>query len=346
MKKINFIKPRSIDQECLITFNALESLGLNNFFSGWVNHSITSGVSLENKFNYTDSLEINFQDQNERLNLNKEFFYKSPYCKYNYRIKNNYHLLDTIPVDKILESKKNKKVLYRYNSEWFRSDHFKKEHDGLHIVFTGCSNTEGVGANIEDTWSHMLYTELSKKYKIDGYYNLAKSGAGWHIIVQNFIIYVEKYGAPDYLFILHPNILRYFIWEKETKGWRYSSNGPETSIWWEEHKKHFPTWSISFKLFLKYCESIGTKVLWSTWDDHETDNIINIDIFNNTFFPISMLSNEIIKDYDYYPLMERDDAGNARDGHDGYIQQYHWFNMFKEEIEKRKMIKVDLLNEV
>ena len=86
--------------------------------------------------------------------------------------------------------------------------------------------------------------------------------------------------------------------------------------------------------------------MWSTWDDHETDNIINIDIFNNTFFPISMLSNEIIKDYDYYPLMERDDAGNARDGHDGYIQQYHWFNMFKEEIEKRKMIKMDLLNEI
>ena len=160
------------------------------------------------------------------------------------------------------------------------------------------------------------------------------------------MVYVDKYSAPDYLFLLHPNILRYFVWKEDGSGWEYSSSGPAEEDLWQEHKKHFPTWVISFKLFLKYCESVGTKVLWSTWDVQENNNIERSLVFNNTFFRIEHLTNETIRNNNYYDLMQRDDAGNARDGHDGYIQQYYWFEMFKQEIEKRKIIKKTDLNEV
>ena len=342
----NFFHEREIDEKSKIPSNAIASLGLNRFFVGWANTESNTSKELEDKFNLTDSVEIDFKKQNSNSLLNKGLLYKSPYRKYNYRSIGGYHIVDTIPVDHIRESSKNKEVLYKYNSEWFRCDNFKKNHHGLHILFSGCSNTEGVGANIEDTWSHMLYTELSKKHKIDGYYNLAKSGSGWQIIAHNFMLYVDRFGAPDYLFILHPNLLRYFVWRDDNSGWDYSSRGPDSKQLWKEHKVQFTNWVIGFKIFLKYCESIGTKVLWSTWDSQETDNITRTSGFSDTFFPIDSVSNQSIKDHDYYSLMERDDAGNARDGHDGYIQQYHWFNMFKREIEKRKMIRTSGLDEI
>jgi hypothetical protein len=351
MKRIHdhmpfFFQDKEADKRFNIPSEAMASLNLNRFFLNWANTPSDTSKELEDKFNLTDSVDIDLKKQNNNSLLDEELFYKSPYCKYNYRNSDGYHILDTIPPDEINESHKNKEVLYKYNSEWFRCDNFKKNHDGLHILFSGCSNTEGVGANIEDTWSHMLYTELSKKYKIDGYYNLAKSGSGWQIIAQNFMLYVDKFGAPDYFFILHPDLLRYYVWRDNNSGWNWTSNGADHKYLFKEHKEQFTNWVIGFRIFLKYCESIGTKVLWSTWYFQETDNIIRTSLFSDTFFPIDRISNQSIKDNNYYSLMDRDDAGNARDGHDGYIQQYHWFNMFKEEIEKRKIIKTDFLNEV
>jgi hypothetical protein len=349
MKRIHhylpdFFNDPPIENELEVSSTAVGSLRTNQFFLGWAQPDLKE---LQDKLIATDNLEVDLNKKDSLGVKDKDFFYKSPYSKYNYRTKDNYHILDTIPVDWIVDSYKNKKVLYRYNSEWFRSDHFKKDHDGLHVVFSGCSNTEGVGANIEDTWSYMLYKELSKTNSIDGYYNIAKSGSGWHTIVQNFMVYVDKYGAPDYLFMLHPNILRYFIWKEDGSGWQYSSEGPKEDELSMEYKKQFPTWVISFSVFLKYCESVGTKVLWSTWDKKETDNIERATVFDDTFFRIEHLTNETIRKNNYYELMEREDAANARDGnHDGYIQQYYWFEMFKEEIKKRKLMNDGDLIEV
>lgn len=309
---------------------ATESLDFNNFDLTWA-HTPQGSATMEQKFILCDSLEPDSIEGPFPVNK---------YSKYNYRFEDGYHLLDTVPVDTIRSFGKDRKVLYKYNSDWFRSEHFTKNHDGLHIVFHGCSNTEGIGANIEDTWTHMLYTELCKTNKISGYFNLARSGAGWHRIIQNFITYVNKYGAPDYLFLLHPNILRNFIWNNV--GWRYEQINPwgelhnvEENI--AEHRKQFPAWAISWKLFIEYCESIGTQIIWSTWDTWEIDNILDSPFFNNTFFPIDTINNDVVKK-EYMDFVDRDDAVWARDGHDGYVQQYHWFKKFKEEIEKRNLI--------
>jgi len=338
----NFLNEVPSNEDLLIPAKVVGSLRLDKFHLGWANENLENPNELQDKFKNTDNLVIDSTNKDSLDTKHKDFFYKSPYAKYNYRLEDTYHLIDTIPVDWIVNSYKDKEVLYKYNSDWFRSDHFKKDHNGLHIVFSGCSNTEGVGANIEDTWSHMLYKEMSKTNSIDGYYNIAKSGSGWHTIVQNFMVYVDRYGAPDYLFILHPNILRYFIWKEDNSGWVYYSKGPNKDELFKEYKKHFPTWAMSFKIFLKYCKAIGTTVLWSTWDVKETDNIERALIFNDTFFRINNMTNQTIEKNNYYNLMERKDAINARDGsHPGYIQQYYWFEMFNEEIKKRSLIGRD-----
>ena len=315
-----------------LPINSTNSLDFNNFDITWA-YTPRDGASIKDRLDLCDSLEYGSL---------RAPFPTSKYSKYNYRFENNYHLLDNVPVDHMKDFGKNKKVLYKYNTEWFRCDNFKKDHDGIHILFHGCSNTEGIGANIEDTWSHMLYSELSKKYKTSGYYNIGRSGSGWHRMIQNFITYVNKYGAPDYLFILHPNILRTFIWQEERNAWRYEQLNPwgDTTNLDQNialHRDHFPVWAISWKLFIEYCKSVGTEIIWSTWDVWEIKNIQNSNFFNDTFFKIDRINNEIVKEK-YLEFVTREDAVWARDGHDGYIQQYHWFKSFLNEIDKRGMI--------
>lgn len=56
-------------------------------------------------------------------------------------------------------------VRYYFNSLGFRSDEFIKNHNGKHILFAGCSETEGTGGNLESNWPYMVYSELCKKKK-------------------------------------------------------------------------------------------------------------------------------------------------------------------------------------
>lgn len=320
-----------VQDRWVIRPGALDSINLNDFEKMWA-FSPKDATSIAERFRITD----------ESDSFDGTPFPKNKYSKYNYSYKDEYHFLDTTPSDFIKEFGKNKKVIYRYNKEWFRCDNFTNNHDGLHIIFQGCSNTEGIGANIEDTWTHLLYSEISKTNKVSGYYNLARSGYGYHKIIQDFMVYVKKYGAPQYNFILMPNILRGFMHDKDTDCWGYTQVNPwadlnsiDSSL--DLHRKEFPQWMLTWKLFLEYCSSIGTKVIWSTWDHWEVPNIMNIKIFNDTFFTIPKLNQELIAT-SYYDLIEREDAVVARDGHDGYIQQFHWYNTFLKTLKERTNI--------
>jgi hypothetical protein len=254
--------------------------------------------------------------------------------KYNYRFKDTYHVLDCVPVDWAKDRNKDRQIEYRYNSDWFRSDHFKKEHTGIHVLFSGCSNTEGIGANIENTWSHMLYKKMSEQYYMDGYYNLGQSGAGIESIIHNITKYINEYGAPNFIFLLLPNILRGWKWNEEESRWYYHQDNPwednpvkEETI--KKHRDRFPTWLFTMSMFLNYCKDKDIKVIWSTWDTWETDNLKYVKQFENTFLPISKITMEDIETK-YIDLIKREDAMEARDGHDGYITQTHWYNHFKE----------------
>jgi hypothetical protein len=96
------------------------------------------------------------------------------------------------------------------NEHGFRSDNFKKDHDGLHILFSGCSTTYGTGLQIEDTWAHKVYTKIAEKEKVSGYYNLGVAGTGLFFIVSNLFKYFEAYGNPDVVFINLPDMFRHY----------------------------------------------------------------------------------------------------------------------------------------
>ena len=56
-------------------------------------------------------------------------------------------------------------VSYEYNSNFFRCDEFTDSHkEKYHVVFGGCSETEGIGGNLNESWAYKLYLKLKEKY--------------------------------------------------------------------------------------------------------------------------------------------------------------------------------------
>jgi hypothetical protein len=108
---------------------------------------------------------------------------------------------------------------------------------------------------------------------------------------------------------------------------------------YEEHRLRFPDWATVMSLFIAYCESVGTKIVWTTWDKTESINIKKSGYFDSTFFETYSATAESIKSVRPNSELERDDI-NFRDGHPGKIQQILWFRSFKDQLIKRKEIFV------
>lgn len=239
-------------------------------------------------------------------------------------------------------------VSYKYNSDFFRCDEFTNIHNSkYHVVFGGCSETEGVGGNLNETWAYKLYLELKNKYDLDGYYSLGKSGNGWSKIALSLINYSEKYGTPTHFFVMLPNIGRNYYWDKENNKWDYLQKyvnegweiGPhkkENLFDADEHKRQFIEFTIGWKIFNSYCKSNNIKILYSTWDYRENNNLNVYDHQSNIFIE-SNANDGLIKFIESkYPDMNvPKNLLRKRDNHQGDIVHEYWKNIFIKEIEKR-----------
>jgi hypothetical protein len=97
------------------------------------------------------------------------------------------------------------------NSNGFRCDEFidHKDRNELHVLFAGCSVTWGDALNLEDLWSYKVYKKISEKHKATGFFSIAFPGTS--IIQEIFWIikYCIKYGNPNHIFFLMPNMGRF-----------------------------------------------------------------------------------------------------------------------------------------
>lgn len=96
------------------------------------------------------------------------------------------------------------------NSYGFNSEQFKNNHDGKHILFSGCSYTHGSGVLLEELWAYQVYNNISKTEKCSGFFNIGFPGTS--IQEQAFMIikYIEKFGDPEVIFWLMPATSRGF----------------------------------------------------------------------------------------------------------------------------------------
>jgi hypothetical protein len=238
-------------------------------------------------------------------------------------------------------------VSYHYNKDYFRSDDFKSEHIGKHILFAGCSETEGQGGNIEDSWGKILFNKISSD--ASGFYNIGKSGYGWQKIISQIRIYTNRYGKPENLFVLLPNIGRSIEWSNKEKDWYAKQSYPQFDSTKRldgdedmyvseqsagEYKKTFIDFVISWRLFEDFCEAAGIKLVWGTWEPIDNYNFSQLNLFNN-FIPLP--KDDILSIIDQY----RKDAKlgqfdlDKRDGHHGRLFHEYWADrMLAEAIRK------------
>lgn len=239
-------------------------------------------------------------------------------------------------------------VEYAYNNEYFRCDDFKTEHHGAHVLFAGCSQTEGMGAPLETVWAKVLYNDLKDNNLIDGYFNIARAGFGWQKVISNFLIYESRYGTPEYLFVLLPDVSRMFQWDMESHSWHYTQKTPDLdhtkgerfdkSLSEPEHRKAFIDFIAGWTLFESYCDAKNVKMLWSTWDYEENMNLkrfLNL----SKYVPLGEEGiQRYIRDVRPNGKLEKFDMFR-RDGHLGILPNQYWYRSFKDSIVKRGWLK-------
>lgn len=173
------------------------------------------------------------------------------------------------------------------NSFYFRSDEFTNNHDGKHIVFSGCSNTWGVGLKKEEGWAWKTYQKITEKERCSGFFNLGAGGTGIAHMVINIFKYCKKYGNPEVIFMNLSNQNRSFHYLDEIKGYSLKFADPDR---YEDIKLY--NYQYYFMLE-QYCRSNNILLYSFTWD---TNGTVNSRITNKI---IEETTNSLFKKYKF-----------------------------------------------
>jgi hypothetical protein len=237
-------------------------------------------------------------------------------------------------------------VRYYFNSLGYRSDEFTKSHDGEHVLFAGCSETEGMGGNLESLWAHMVYKKLSETTKLSGFFNLSRAGWGHDVIIANIIQYINVYGKPNKIYMLLPELSRDFQWLglfDETEKYLYINKTPYYALKdtrlangqtkerqsLEEQRNVVAKFINLLKLFEEYCVSNDIEFVWSTHSSPDGKNYKALGVFKN-FIEMPSLDDIIPKSKDLFDekVYNRKNLLDKRDGHRGYLFHYKWSQKF------------------
>jgi hypothetical protein len=167
------------------------------------------------------------------------------------------------------------------------------------------------------------------------------------------MIYTSSYGFPDYLFVLLPDISRFFEWDTRKNDWVYvqrqyfsrqEANGHYEKIFnqlatFEEHKKAFIDFCMGWKLFEEYCKLNNVKLLWGSWDLSESDNYKRFMSIENYVDISSEKMLEFIKTERPDGKMQEFDL-TRRDGHEGILPHKYWASEFTKKINEKGWLNV------
>ncbi len=217
-----------------------------------------------------NSLEFNnfFNIVNE-FHVSEKSFYKA---KDGY---SHYQFLDQIEE---LEYEKNPDFGYRLNSDLFRGEHFKTlNKDNYNVLALGCSYTFGYGLPEELSWPFLLEKNLKNNIPNIKMFNLGSPGLSIDVIIKNLLVFISKYGVPNAIFALLPDMNRHIIYHPDQK--RYVLHFPNlnnlTNKKLDKHlfnkTKHYVFEDIMFyminqiKMLETICNAFGIKLLWNSW---------------------------------------------------------------------------------
>lgn len=186
-----------------------------------------------------------------------------------------------------------------FNSLFYRSDEFTSTHEGMHILFSGCSHVYGIGLSDSEMWSRKLYYLIKDKIKVSGYFNVSLPGSSLIHQVLNIIRYIDKYGKPDYIFLGIPSIERRYGYCNDTKSYRMNSfTTNQDTVSGIEMREDFKLQCfLNYMLFEKICKLNNIKLI-SFYQEFPISKDFSILDSYETYHSLSYLElNEFMYEY-------------------------------------------------
>jgi hypothetical protein len=154
---------------------------------------------------------------------------------------------------------------YIINSHGFRCDEFTNIHEKKHILFSGCSNTYGVGLKKEEIWPYKVYEKINKEEGCSGYFNIGLGGNNIINSILNIFKYCKKFGNPDIIFINFPCHSRFFDFDKDELVYRVKSY----SDFYANYYINKLTIYNYYFILEQYCKNNNIKLFSFTWSLHD-----------------------------------------------------------------------------
>lgn len=235
---------------------------------------------------------------------------------------------------------------YKINSYSYRCDEFTTNHKGKHVLFSGCSNTYGVGLKKEEVWAYKVYNKINETEGSSGYFNIGLGGNNIINCILNIFKYCKKFGNPDLIFINLPSQNRFFNFNENEKQYRVVENLGLSKI----HHIEKLTFYNYYLMLEQYCSSNNIKLFSFTWDNYDqhflNKNINKIYesvsiVFKNYNFKTFYYINEKEMLNDLFLLKQKDNNkffDIARDNmHRGTGAHTYWSNfIYNKYLEKLK----------
>jgi hypothetical protein len=159
---------------------------------------------------------------------------------------------------------------YTYNELGFRGDSIKK--DGFKVMSLGCSHTEGVGVNNDETWPAQFVKLIPNGVNI----NFGTGGRSGDFVVRCLFSYYDLI-KPDLVLIFYPEIVRREIYTKDggvepympTSAWGFTEetiegmNTQKLKIELQNDNEDFINWYKNHQLIKLFLESKKCNFIWN-----------------------------------------------------------------------------------
>lgn len=161
------------------------------------------------------------------------------------------------------------KNTYTYNELGFRGNSFLK--DGFKIMSVGCSHTEGIGVNDNETWPYYLSTLIKNSVDL----NFGHSGRSNDYIARTILTFVDKVN-PNLVLIMYSYPSRREYYKKDggiepfaLNPWGYYKEHPEGIKEFQMYSElsneedDFINWYKNHQLITYYLKSKEIPFVWN-----------------------------------------------------------------------------------
>lgn len=179
---------------------------------------------------------------------------------------------------------------YEINSYNFRCDEFTNIHKKKHVLFSGCSNTFGVGLLKEEVWANLVYNKINSTEELSGYFNIGYGGSNIINSILNIFKYCKKFGNPDVIFINLPDFKRFFEFKKDENVYRTTNN----NVFYDNYYINKLTVYNYYFMLEQYCNSNNIKLFSFT-----CDYLVNPKYYNEDKTEKVDSTNNIFKEYNF-----------------------------------------------